>query len=188
KIVTDDKRRVQMLLAMGHVLTEQVGSPERARHVFERVLEIDPDHAGALESLASVRAATGDAMAALSAIESLAVKAHTPESKADLWIRAARMLEEKSDRDGAIERYKKALDAQKGNAIASAALRAAYLARGDATSAVELIGREIEAAEGNLHKARLYGEMAQLLRDKLKDTDRAKEAATKAVDLDPTSM
>ncbi len=188
RIATEDKRRVELYLAMGRVLVEQVGSPERARHAFEKVLEIDPDHGGALESLASVRAATGDAMAALSAIESLAVKATSPESKADLWIRAAKMLEEKGDRDGAIERYKKALDAQKGNLVASAALRAAYLGRGDATSAVELIGREIESAEGNLAKARLYGDMAELLREKLKDNDRAKEAATKAVDLDPTSL
>ncbi|MGK3993706.1 protein kinase domain-containing protein [Sorangium sp. So ce1024] len=187
-IVPDDKRREEILLAMGRVLLEQIGSPERARKAYERVLSIDPHHAGALESLAHVRAATGDAAAALSAIESLAATAKTAESRADLWIRAAKMLEEKGDRDGAIERYKMALDAQPHNAGASSALRAAYLARGDATSAVELIAREVEAAEGNLAKARLYGEMALLLRERLKDDARAAEAATRAVDLDPTSM
>jgi tetratricopeptide (TPR) repeat protein len=188
RIVTEDARRVEILLAMGRVLIEQVASPERARHAYERVLEIDMNHAGALESLASLRAQTGDAMAALSAVESLAAKAQTPESKADLWIQAARILDEKGDRDAAIERYKAALDAQPGNPVATSALRAAYLARGDATSAVELITRSIEDAAGNLSKARLYGEMAQLLRDRLKDADRAREAATKAVDLDPTNM
>ncbi|WP_438030537.1 protein kinase domain-containing protein [Sorangium sp. So ce233] len=187
-IVPDDKRREEILLAMGRVLLEQIGSPERARKAYERVLAIDPHHAGALESLAHVRAATGDAAAALSAIESLAATAKTAESRADLWIRAAKMLEEKGDRDGAIERYKMALDAQPHNAGASSALRAAYLARGDATSAVELIAREAEAAEGNLAKARLYGEMGLLLRERLKDDARAAEAATRAVDLDPTSV
>ncbi|WP_437291724.1 protein kinase domain-containing protein [Sorangium sp. So ce406] len=187
-IVPDDKRREEILLAMGRVLLEQIGSPERARKAYERVLAIDPHHAGALESLAHVRAATGDAAAALSAIESLAATAKTAESRADLWIRAAKMLEEKGDRDGAIERYKMALDAQPHSAGASSALRAAYLARGDATSAVELIAREAEAAEGNLAKARLYGEMALLLRERLKDDARAAEAATRAVDLDPTSV
>ena len=39
-------------------------------------------------------------------------KSTTPENKADLWLRAAKILEEKGDRDGAIERYKAALDAQ----------------------------------------------------------------------------
>ena len=188
KIITEDKRRVDLLLAMGRVLVEQIGSPERARQAYEKVLEIDPAHGGALESLASVRAATGDAMAALSAVESLAAKATQPENKADLWIRAAKILEDKGDRDGAIERYKTALDAQPGHPVASSALRAAYLARGDATSTVELIAREIDVAHGNLSKARLYGEMALLLRDRLKDDNRAREAATKAVDLDPTSI
>lgn len=188
RIASEDKRRVELYLAMGRVLVDQVGSPDRARQAYEKVLEIDPNHGGALESLAHVRAATGDAMAALSAVESLAGKATTPESQADLWIRAAKILEDKGDRDGAIERYKKALDAQAGNAIASAALRASYLGRGDAQSAVELITRDIEVAQGNLAKARLYGEMAQLLRDKLKDNDRASAAATKAVDLDPTNL
>ncbi len=187
-IITDDKRREELLLSMGRVLLDQIGSPERARKAYERVLEIDPNHAGALESLANVRAATGDAVAALSAVESLALKAQTPEGKADQWIRAAKMLEERGDKDGAIERYKKALDAQPQNAVASAALRAAYLARGDATSAVELIARDIEVAEGNLAKARLYGEMAELLKERLKDDARAADAATKAVDLDPTNM
>jgi tetratricopeptide (TPR) repeat protein/tRNA A-37 threonylcarbamoyl transferase component Bud32 len=188
RIVTDDKRRVELLMASGRVLEDQIGSPERARKAYEKVLELDPNYGGALESLAHVRAATGDAMAALSAVESLAERATTPDAKSDLWLRAAKMLEEKGDRDGAIERYKKALDNQRKNPVASSALRAAYLARGDATSAVELITRELEVADGNLAKARLYAEMAQLLREKLKDNDRAKEAATKAVDLDATSM
>ncbi|AUX23142.1 protein kinase [Sorangium cellulosum] len=186
-VVSDDGRREELLLAMGRVLLEQIGSPERARKAYERVLAIDPHHAGALESLAHVRAATGDAAAALSALEALAAAARTAGSRAELWIRAARLLEERGDRDGAIERYKMALDAQPENAGASSALRAAYLARGDATSAVELIAREAEAAEGNLAKARLYGEMALLLRERLKDDARAEEAARRAVDLDPTS-
>lgn len=187
-IATDDKRREEVLLATGRVLLEQIGSPERARKAYERVLEINPHHAGALESLAHVRAATGDALAALSAVESLAEKAQAPEQRAEQWLRAAKMLEERGDRDGAIERYKKALDAQPQNAVAQASLRAAYLARGDATSAVELISRVIEVAEGNLAKARLYGEMAEILKERLKDDARAGEAATRAVDLDPTNM
>jgi len=188
RIVTEDKRLIDLLLAMGRVLVEQIGSPERASKAYEKVIEIDPQHGGALESLAHVRAATGDALAALSAIESLAIKASTPETRADLWIRAAKLLDDKGDRDGAIERYKKALDAQPGNVAASTSLRAAYLARGDATSAVELLGREIDTAEGNLAKARLYGEMAFIIHEKLKDEARAQSAATKAIDLDPTNM
>ncbi|MEZ4313247.1 MAG: tetratricopeptide repeat protein, partial [Polyangiaceae bacterium] len=187
-VVTEDKRRVDLLLAMGRVLIDQVGSPEGASKAYEKVLEIDPNHGGALEALAHVRAASGDALAALAAVESLAERATSADTKADRWLQAAKILEERGDRDGAIERYKKALDAQPGNVVATTALRAAYLARGDATSAVELITKTIEVTDGNLAKARLYGEMAQILREKLRDNDRAEKAATRAVDLDPTSI
>jgi len=185
--VIEGPRRVELLLARGRVLAEQVGSPERAMAAYEAVLEHQPDHGGALEALARLREKSGDAMAALGAIEALAAKATTPEAKSEQWLRAAKLLEARGDRDGAIERYKAALDADPKNGAATVALRAAYASRGDASSAVELIAREIEASEGNLSKARLYGEMARLLRDPLRDDNRANDAARKAIDLDPTA-
>lgn len=186
--IAEGPRRVELLLARGRVLAEQVGSPDRAMSAYEAVLEIQPDHGGALEALARLREKSGDAMSALGAIEALAAKATSPEAKAEQWIRAAKLLEARGDRDGAIERYKAALDADPKNAVATASLRSAYASRGDASSAVELIAREIDSSEGNLSKARLYGEMARLLRERVKDDSRAQEAARKAVDLDPTAI
>lgn len=187
RVCTENERRVQLLLAQGRVLLD-FGSPERARLAYENVLQIEPDNASALEALAQVRAATGDAMAALSAVESLAEKATEPAQKAERWIRAAKILEEHGDKDGAIVRYKKALDAQPDNAEAGTALRGAYLARGDAQSAVDLIAREIEGTEGELARARLYTELAGLKQSRLNDTDGARQAAKKSLDLDPTNV
>jgi tetratricopeptide (TPR) repeat protein len=188
KVNTDNQRRVDLLVSKARVLSEQVGSPERAMHAYEQVLEISPDHGGALEALARLRETAGDANAALDAIEALAEKAATPEAKAEQWLRAAKLLEARGDRDGAIERYKAALDVDPQNKSATSALRGAYAARGDAASAVGLIAREIENAEGKLAKSRLYGEMARLCRERLKDNPRAEESAKKAVELDPTAV
>ena len=188
ELADDDARRIGLLLAQGETLLEHIGSPERARQAYEKVLEIDPTNAQTLQSLALLRAATGDALAALAAVESLAEKAPTPEGKAELWIRAGKILEDHGDRDGAIQRYKLALDAHPAEKAASVALRAAYLARGDATSATELIAREIELTDGELAKARLYCELAELYRDKLGNKMFAKEAASRAVSLDPTNI
>lgn len=185
KVATDPVRRTQLLLGQGRVLLEQIGSPERARSAYEAVLEIDPTNAAALDSLANVRAATGDAMAALSAVESLAEKAETPEAKAEQWLRAGRILEQHGDRDGAIQRFRLALDAHPTSSGASESLKNAYLARGDAARASELLEAEIERAEGKLAKARLLHELAVLKRDKLDDVDGAREVATKAVAADP---
>lgn len=185
KIATEPARRVQLLLAQGRVLLDQIGSPERARQAYEAVLQIEPQNATALDSLAHVRAATGDAMAALTAVEALAEKAESPEARAEQWVRAGRILEQHGDRDGAIQRYKLALEALPNHPAASDALRKAYLARGDAAHAAELIEAEVERTDGKLAKARLLHELAVLRREKMSDDDGARDAAGKAIAADP---
>ncbi|HET7541562.1 MAG TPA: protein kinase, partial [Polyangiaceae bacterium] len=129
KLVTEGPRRLALLLQQGKVLAEQIGSPERAMVAYDAVLELDPQHAGALEALAHLRQSTGDADAALAALDALAGRATTPEAKAEQYLRAAKLLEGRGDRDGAIERYKRALDANPKDAASAAALREAYTAR-----------------------------------------------------------
>jgi tetratricopeptide (TPR) repeat protein len=187
QVTTDDRRRLEILLQRARVLAEQVGSPERAMRAYEQVLELEPGHAGALEALARLKEQTGDAHAALSAIEALAAKAETAEAKAEQWIRAARLLESRGDRDGAIERYKLALEANPRDTQASAALRQAYAHRGDVASVVALIERELATAEGNMAKARLHAELARLYRERLRDDVKAELAAKRASELDATN-
>jgi tetratricopeptide (TPR) repeat protein len=188
KLVTETPRRLALLLQRGKVLADQIGSPERAMQAYEAVLELDPQHAGALEALAHLRESTGDADAALAALETLANKATSPEAKAEQYIRAAKLLEGRGDRDGAIERYKRALDANPKDATSAAALREAYTARGDVNAAIQLIEREIAHTDGDLAKGRLAGQMAVLYRNRLKDDKRAEEAAKRAVVFDPTNL
>ena len=188
KLVSEGPRRLALLLQQGKVLAEQIGAPERAMVAYDHVLEIDPQHAGALEALAHLRQSTGDADAALAALEALASRATSPEAKAEQYIRAAKVLEARGDRDGAIERYKRALDANPKDPTSAAALRDAYTARGDLNAAVQLLEREIGHAEGELTKARLCGQMALLVKNHLKDDKRAEEAAKRALGFDPTNL
>ncbi len=186
-LVPDEARRIELMVLRARVLADNIGSPDRATHVYEDVLAAQPAHPGALEALARLRELTGDARAALSAIEALAAQAVTPEARAELWLRAARLLEGRGDRDAAIERYKLALEACPKDASAGAALRAAYAARGEASSVVALIEKELEVADSQMAKARLYAELARVQRDKLRDDEAADANARTAVDLDPTN-
>ena len=187
-LLTDPPRRIELALERGRVLQEQIGAPDRAMASYETVLQIDPEHAAALEALAHLRETSGDADKALEAIEALADKATTPEAKAEQFLRAAKLLEERGDRDGAIDRYKLALDANPQDRTASAALRAAYAARGDANAALELIDKEIDQTDGDRAKAKLAAEAATLALEQLKDEEKAKTAADRAVSFDPTNL
>jgi len=154
---------------------------------YEQVLAIQPAHAGALEALAQLRETSGDAHAALSAIEALAMKAPTPEAKCEQWMRAARLLESRGDKDGAIERYKLALDANPRDPGAAAALRKAYAQRGNWLAVVGLVERELQTAESDLARARLWAELAKVYHFKLVDPQKAEAAAKKAIELDPSN-
>lgn len=186
QVTTEDSRKVELLVAKARTLAEHVGSPERATKAYEQALALRPDHAGALEALAQLRELSGDAHAALSAIEALALKAETPEQKADLWMRAARLLEARGDKDGAIERTKLALEANPKDAAASSALRKAYAERGDAQAVVALVEKELTHAEGNLAKARLHAELAKVWKAEGAN-DKAEQAAKRATDLDASN-
>ena len=183
----DDARRVDLMMHHANVLAENIGSPERAARVYEQVLVLQQGHPAALEALARLREQAGDTQAALSAVEALAEAAETAEGRGEQWIRAARLLEAHGDRDGAIERYKLAVEANPSDAAAAAELRKAYTLRGDAASVVTLIENELDHAEGKVQTARLHAELARVQHEKLHQNDEAEQNAKLALELDPTS-
>jgi tetratricopeptide (TPR) repeat protein len=186
-VVTEPARKVTLALQLGRVLAEQLNVADRAMEAFEKVLSFEPQHAEALEMVARIRSSLGDANSALAAIEVLAQKATSPQAKAEHLWRAARLLEEQGDLDGAIGYYKQVLDAVPDHPATTVALREAYLERGDAHAAVQLLEQEISRTEGERAKAKLYGEMAMILASQLHETSRAEDAAKAAISRDPTN-
>jgi tetratricopeptide (TPR) repeat protein len=186
-IVTEPARKVTLALQLGRVLAEQLNAADRAMEAFEEVLSFEPQHAEALEMVARIRASLGDADAALAAIDVLAAKATSPQAKAEHLWRAARLLEERGDLDLAIGYYKQVLDAVPDHPATTVALREAYLERGDAHAAVQLLDQEISRTEGERAKAKLYGEKSMILHTQLHETSRAEEAAKAAISRDPTN-
>lgn len=183
----DDTRRVELLMHRGRVLAENVGSPDRAARAYEQALALEPGHPAALEALAGLREQAGDVRAALTAVEALAEAGATPEARAEQWMRAARLLESHGDRDGAIERYKLAVEANPKDGGAAAALREAYGLRGDAASVVTLIQKELEHADGKMATAQLHAELARVQHERLHQDDDAEQNAKLALELDPTN-
>jgi tetratricopeptide (TPR) repeat protein len=184
----DRMRQIEKALGLGHVLSEGLRVPERAIAAYERALSLDPGNSEALEALARLRVNTGETHGAVSAIEQLAHKAHSAVERAEHFIRAAQILEARGDQDGAIERYKLAVEANPRDRSAALILRAAYVARGDVNAAAELLEHEIKQTESETTRAKLAGEMASLCRDRLKNDTRAETWAKLALGIDPTNL
>lgn len=187
-LVEEPSERVQLGLAWGRLLNEQLGFPDQAVRAYELVLEADPEQAQALEALAQLQATTGDADRALDAILTLAEQADSPEARAEQYVRAAKMLEARGNRELAIEHYRNALEQTPEDRGISAALRRVYVDRGDIHQALELLESEMALVEGDRAQARLAGEMALLQHEKLRDDRRAESSAERALRLDPTNL
>jgi serine/threonine protein kinase/lipopolysaccharide biosynthesis regulator YciM len=184
----DGARQIDLFISRASVLESQLVYTELAISAYERVLELAPQHAAALQALARLREAAGQGDAAVAAIEALAASSEAKEVRAEHWARAGRLLESRGDIDAAIERYKRSLDANPNDSTVAAALRNAYVARGDANAAIELFERQIDRTSGDALKAALLAEMAQICLTGLKDEQRAARAAVMAHDHDPTNV
>jgi tetratricopeptide (TPR) repeat protein/serine/threonine protein kinase len=183
-IAKDPKHKVELLLQVVRTFNVDIGSPERAMEACERILEIDPEEPEALSELARLKSTAGDLASALSAVERLAEHEQDPYKQADHWIRAGKLLEEHGDRDGAISRYKRALDADARAMPAVEALRAIYTRRGDAHGAIDMLNYAIQLSDSDRKRAQLYAQMGSLHHERLEDESSAEQAFNTALALD----
>lgn len=187
-IAENRDERILLGMSWGRMLADSLGDPEKAARAYEIVLEANPEHPAALEALAKLREATGDATRAVEAILSLADKADTPQGRAEQYVRAAKLLEARGRREQAIEHYRNALETTPDDSTISAQLRGAYLALGNVGAATELLEREIDSAESERTQGRLAGEMARIVYEKMHDKARATAVAERSVRLDGSNF
>jgi tetratricopeptide (TPR) repeat protein len=184
----NNEEKAQLAASWGRLLAEQLSAPERAISAYEIALEANPTHAGALEAVAKLREQTGDATRAVEAILSLADKADSATARSEHFLRAARLVESRGNRDQAIEYYRTALELHPEERSIASALRAAYVARGDIRAALELLEQEMDATDTDRGQARLAGEAARIIFEKLKDAPRAEAMAERALRSDASNF
>ncbi|MCA9601544.1 MAG: tetratricopeptide repeat protein, partial [Myxococcales bacterium] len=184
--VHTEPRKVELLVKAAEVFGAKAAQTSRAVTLVQSALEIDPDHTRALEMYALLQTSSGDRTAAVTVMDRLAEGETDAKKRAGLWLKAGKLREEKGDREGASDRFKKALDADPNHTDARQALRQLYADAGDAYGAIELLQRDIEQAQGELQRAKLYAELGQLYAERLSDKVRAKATFDTAIQLDPT--
>lgn len=186
-ITSEPARKIELLLSAGRVLTADLNDSGRAVEVYESVLALDDRCAEALNELARLKTSSGDRTAALAALERLAEQEQDPARVAQLWVRAGKLLQEGGEVDGAIVRYKRALDADRHINDAAQALREIYAQRGDAHGAAQMLLLAAENESGERARAALLAELGNLYRDQLEQRTEARATFERALSLDRTS-
>ena len=182
------ERQIETGLQLGRVLSENLKQPDRALAAYERVLELAPSNAAALDALATLRAVVGDAQSAIDAIDALSDKATTPQAKADLEVRAAQVLEGRGDSAGALRRYRLAAELLPDDLVARRRLVRKHVEYGSYAAAVELLEAEIPIAKNERERAKLAGDMSLICQKYLHDTGRAVATAQLALHIDPSNV
>jgi tetratricopeptide (TPR) repeat protein len=185
---TEKEWKIEAGLALARLFDERLGLLARAIEELERVLELVPEHAGALGAIAGLRARMGDSQNALAAIERLAEAAHTPAERAEHYLKAAELLREQGDHNGAIRELKRVLDAAPEHAVAAKKLIDAYVNVGHHSAAVELLEERLAATRGDRARAGVAGQIAMVCHRHLRDDERALAMAQMALHLDPTNL
>ncbi len=181
------ERQIETGLQLGRVLSENMKQPDSALAAYERVLELAPNHAVALDALATLRAVVGDAQSAIDAIDALSDKATSAQAKADLEVRAAQVLEGRGDSAGALRRYRLAAELLPEDLGARRRLVKKHVEYGSYAAAVELLEAEIPVAKNERERAKLAGDMSLICHKHLQDSARAVATAQLALHIDPSN-
>jgi tetratricopeptide (TPR) repeat protein len=185
---TDRAWKIEAGMALSRLLDDHYKKPGRAIEELERVLDLAPEHAGALSAMASLRARVGDAESAIAAIERLAEGAKTSEEKAEHFIKAADMLLGQGDGHGAIRQLKRAIDTLPEHPAANKKLLAAYVSVGSHSAAVELLEERLSQTSGESARGAIAGQIALITHRFLNDDEKAMAMSQVALHLDPTNL
>jgi tetratricopeptide (TPR) repeat protein len=183
----DRRERVPLYEQMGRVYLDELRDYDHAEDAFRNVLEIDPQHLGALEALGRVYEAKGDWDNAVVTMEQLGdLLGHDRARQVDLRYRIAKIVETRlEDEFRAMEMFRSALDVDPNHLKSLEALRTIAARREEWYDAARYLEREQAVTEQPLTKARLLAELGRIHAQHLDDADRAVAWYEEAIRYDP---
>ncbi|MCC6749654.1 MAG: tetratricopeptide repeat protein [Deltaproteobacteria bacterium] len=183
--------RIELLLRAAVLCRDALSRPSAAIAEYERVLELEPNHSGALEALDPLYAGEGRWQDLAALLERRIPRATDPERQVALTLRLAKLrAEELADPAQALRAYRDVLrlDPDRGPAVAAveayledAELRAEaarvleplYAARQQWPSLIRIYEIRLAAAEDAEARLALATRVAQLYEEQLEDLDGA---------------
>jgi tetratricopeptide (TPR) repeat protein/tRNA A-37 threonylcarbamoyl transferase component Bud32 len=180
ELVASPRRGPDVASRLAELLVDRAAERDEAPlSMLERAVQLGPNDPRVLAAVGRAREGAGDIEGAIAVARALAerTKAGTDH------LRLARLLETKGDRAAALTAFRAAYEAEPNSPTIAAALRRAYVARGETAAAVALAEAELRAATTDRARSMAWAALAELEGDRVK----AEAAAQKALALDPAN-
>ena len=193
--LADGPGAIRALREAAWVLEERLGRPGDAAAVYRELLDRVPDEASAALGLIRTRAAAGDALGLVAALEARleSLGGAEPVAIAGAAVTLATAHEAAGRIDDAIDAYRRAIEAGRDGAAASAVAIAAIaladvaVSRGDHVARAEAYQAIAAATASGTIAAALHEDLAWLQALVLEDFDAAAQSFAEAARVDPTA-
>jgi tetratricopeptide (TPR) repeat protein len=183
--VNDAALELATLVQLGEVIEQKLKDSARAAQIYERVIERDAAHVGALRALARLYTAAGEHERSVDVLESLLGRVSGQEL-VDVAFQLATTAEDKLNAHGRAEAaLRRVLGAGLQVPETRERLAKLYERRGDFASLSDLIADEVEQTSDVTQKVALLRKVAELSRVKLGDARAAASYLERASQLVP---
>lgn len=181
----DIERRISYLFAIGDLARVALADPEQAEHAYRRILELRPDHLGAIHALGRVGLSAERWRTVIEALELEAHLVRDPGQRADLLHRAGEILDEKlGRREEALSRLKSVLSIDGHHVATLATLGRIYHGERRWPDLADIYERELAVATEATSQVILLHRLAELHARQLGSVDRAIELLRRALTTD----
>jgi tetratricopeptide (TPR) repeat protein len=182
---SDEDRRVAYLFRIADIYGDYLHEPVQAAHTFRRILKLDPDHLGAIHALQRSCEVAGRYKELVDALEIEAAKTLEKQRIVALLARAGEILDDKlDDREGALIRYRRALEIDPKHAPSLAGLGRLYHRLGRWDDLLAVYERELGITPPGRAAVALLHTMGGLCEDKVGDELRAIDCYRRAIAID----
>ena len=188
-VVTTERERIDVLMKIARIQEEQFLKPDLAAVRLEQVVDIDPNHEGALDGLERCYRRLRQWLELVSTYDRHINATLDRHKKIELWGHTAKVYaEEVQDLDRAIDAYLNIIDLEDTNIPALDALAKLYEKQDDAAKAIEYMTRVADLTADGRQRVDMYYRIGKQLDEKLGDRVQAQDRFEMALDLDPTHL
>ncbi len=175
------------LLKIAALYEDQLGEHAQAAHTYRRVLELEPDHLGAIHALQRATERAGRYDEYVAALELEAEKSADQVQVVALLHRAGEVLDEQlNDAEGARQRMRRVLAIDPCYVPALVTLGRLYYREGRWEDLLDMYRRELELTPAGAEAVALRHKMGLLAEERIGDDGQAVEHWRHAIDMDPT--
>ena len=183
---SDDETKVTYLFKVGRLYEDALEAPAQALTAYRRILDVDPQHLGAIHALQRAAERAGRFKDLVQALELEAAKVPDKRHRLAILHRAGEVSEvELGDDDAALALFRKIYDLDRTYAPALASLGRLHYKAGRYEDLLETYQAELRISGKNPQAAALLFKMGELYEERIGRDEDAIISYRKAIEMDP---